>query len=231
MQLGAAEQQPRQLRRQVGFTPPPLGLLGARARELGQAGRDNGRHEEHPQRNPVLRLDDREAAGGRDVEEVEAHCGRDSRRDPEPQPPDRRHKQHGQQIHQPSETAGAISLSGYTSKVVSASEPAATSTPSTSDERVISGCAESGRTRGRERLRPLALVEQRPLVGRGAEAERAPTSASAHDRLAQQDGVGRPAGTWRWLERQRPHERRLPQSSAGKQTARRASDLRLGRRA
>ena len=72
LELGAAEQQPRHLGGQVGLARAALGLLGAARAASASVLVDHGRdHEEDGQRDPVLAVGDREAAGRRDVEEVE----------------------------------------------------------------------------------------------------------------------------------------------------------------
>ena len=88
----AAQQQPRHLRRQVRLPPALVGLELAPAGDLRQPARPRGREEEHDQRDPVLARGDREAPGGRDVEEVERERARDRGRRapatrPRPSPP------------------------------------------------------------------------------------------------------------------------------------------------
>ena len=88
-QVVAAQQQPRHLGREVGLAPALLGLGRAVARALGQrAGHGRG-DEEDAEPDPVLAVGDREAAGRRQVEEVEGERADHRGQDPEqaPQPP------------------------------------------------------------------------------------------------------------------------------------------------
>ena len=93
-----AEQQPRQLGGEIRLAPPPLGLARPRRGEVGERRHDDGRDQEHGERDPVLGLGDREAPGRRDVEEVEAQGRGDARAKAEPEAEEARDQQHGRQV-------------------------------------------------------------------------------------------------------------------------------------
>ena len=88
-QVGRAEQDARELGGEVGLAAALLGLRGAHARRLGDARGDHRRDEEDRERDPVLRLVDREAAGRLDVEEVEGERADDARARPPARRPTR----------------------------------------------------------------------------------------------------------------------------------------------
>ena len=75
----AAQQQPRQLGRQVGLAAALVGLQRPAARDLRERAGARGGDEEDRQRDPVLAVGDREAPGRRDVEEVEDQRARPAR--------------------------------------------------------------------------------------------------------------------------------------------------------
>ena len=98
LQPPAAQQQPRHLGRQVGLLAALVGLQRALAGDLGQRARADGGEEEDASADPVLPRRDREAPGGRDVEEVERERADDGGRQRQPRAPDRRHDQHDEQV-------------------------------------------------------------------------------------------------------------------------------------
>ena len=94
----AAQQQPRHLGGQVGLLAALVRLARAHARALGQGAGDQGGDEEDGERDPVLALGDREAARGRDVEEVERERAGQRGRRAEPAAPHRGDEQHGDEV-------------------------------------------------------------------------------------------------------------------------------------
>jgi hypothetical protein len=92
-QVLPAEQQPRELRGEVGLPAALLGLLGAVTRRLRERARDERDDAEHREGHPVLRLGDREAARRRQVEPVEGEPPEDRGDGAEDRPPADRHQE------------------------------------------------------------------------------------------------------------------------------------------
>ena len=97
-EVGGAEQHPRQLRRQTGLPAGADRLLRAPPRDHGEARGDGRGEQEHDERDEVLAVGDREAARGRDVEEVERQRADDARRDAARNASDDRDEQHRGQV-------------------------------------------------------------------------------------------------------------------------------------
>ena len=95
VQPAAAEQQPRQLRREVRLAAAVDRLRGPRARRLRERAGSQRDGQEREQRNPVAAVGDREAADRGQVEEVERRRARKRRQRTEPEAPIRRQHEHG----------------------------------------------------------------------------------------------------------------------------------------
>ena len=83
---------------EAGLLGPAGGLLTATALARGEVARDDGRHCERGEGEPVARGVDHERVRGRQEEEVEGQGGGEAGRKPPPEAVDRRHAQHREQI-------------------------------------------------------------------------------------------------------------------------------------
>jgi hypothetical protein len=100
------EQDPRQLRGEIGLTAALLGLLGALAREVADATGCGAHDDECQERDPVARVGEREPTDRRQVEVVERQRAHNRRRQPEQGTPVDRDSDDDKQVDDPQRDHG-----------------------------------------------------------------------------------------------------------------------------